>query len=335
MTTEIVSADAPAVSIVMPAFNAGRYIEQAIGSVLSQTWRDWELWVVDDGSTDRTVSLATGFAKADRRVQVISQANSGRPACARNAGLRRSRGRFVSFLDSDDTWAPERLSVMLSGMKAHPKWAVAFHDMNRTDACGNILPGSYLTDVAFMQAADAWIRPVGREWYELDNDFFQFMCVRYAAMHTNTVIFDTNKIPKADCYFDETLTICEDTDLWIRLAIARQVGYCSNTMAFYRQHPSSITQNSALFARSTIRFHTTNYLRVASMLSPANQVAYRLKIANAWRDHGYEAYVTRNRAAAMRAYWQAMRLAPRFADMVSIGKALLPRSRRSGIGAGS
>lgn len=108
--------EAPAVSIVMPAYNAVDTIADSIGSVLSQTHSGWELLVVDDASTDGTLALARSFAERDARVRVLcNDANSG-VAQARNLALQHAKHRYVAFLDSDDLWVPEKLSRQLSFM---------------------------------------------------------------------------------------------------------------------------------------------------------------------------------------------------------------------------
>jgi glycosyltransferase involved in cell wall biosynthesis len=109
----------PVVSVVMPAYNAERFLSTAVESVLRQTVRDLELLIVDDGSTDGTVALARRFAARDDRVRVLQQANAG-PGPARNVGFRAARGRFFAFLDSDDEWDPAFLSEHLAVLRARP-----------------------------------------------------------------------------------------------------------------------------------------------------------------------------------------------------------------------
>jgi GT2 family glycosyltransferase len=109
----------------MPAFNAAAYIEAAIASVLRQTLSDLELLIVDDGSTDATVAIASQYARADRRVTVLQQTNAG-PGPARNAGFRRGSGELFAFLDSDDEWAPPFLERQLQIFAARPDIDVVF-----------------------------------------------------------------------------------------------------------------------------------------------------------------------------------------------------------------
>ncbi|WP_170947155.1 glycosyltransferase family 2 protein [Bordetella genomosp. 2] len=107
----------PAVSIVMPAYNAGRFIGAAIDSVLAQTCQDWELIVVDDASTDGTAGLVRAYQQRDARIRHERQPRNQGVAAARNRALEMARGRYVAFLDSDDTWEPAKLARQLAFME--------------------------------------------------------------------------------------------------------------------------------------------------------------------------------------------------------------------------
>ena len=98
------------VSIIMPAHNAGKTIVQSIDSVIAQTYKEWELLVIDDCSTDDTVSLVTDYAKKDARIKLLHTDKSvGKPFYPRNVGIENAKGRFIAFLDSDDIWLPSKL----------------------------------------------------------------------------------------------------------------------------------------------------------------------------------------------------------------------------------
>ena len=102
------------VSVIMPAYNSEEYIRESIESVLVQTYSNWELLIVDDGSTDKTASIVQEYK--DIRIHYLHQSNCG-VAAARNHGIREARGRYVAFLDSDDLWLPEKLARQLQFMK--------------------------------------------------------------------------------------------------------------------------------------------------------------------------------------------------------------------------
>ena len=113
------------VSVITPAFNAERYLADAVRSVLGQTRTDWELVVVDDGSTDATQAVLAAFA--DSRIRVVRQENRGE-AGARNTGLRSAQGEYIAFLDADDLYLDSALTDVVDFLDAHPGVHVMFAD---------------------------------------------------------------------------------------------------------------------------------------------------------------------------------------------------------------
>lgn len=109
----------PVVSIIMPAFNATRTIGQAIESAQAQTFKQWEMLVVDDFSGDDTCMIVERYAVLDKRIRLLRQGVNCGPACARNAGINAAVGRYIAFLDSDDCWLPEKLNRQLAFMMAN------------------------------------------------------------------------------------------------------------------------------------------------------------------------------------------------------------------------
>ena len=107
------------ISVVIPAYNHGRFLREAIDSVLAQTYAPLEIIVVDDGSTDDTEQIVRSYGD---RVRYIRQQNAGVGA-ARNNGIANARGEYVAFLDSDDLWLPEKLAVQVEYMRRHPECA--------------------------------------------------------------------------------------------------------------------------------------------------------------------------------------------------------------------
>ena len=107
------STAAPTISVIMPAYNAQAYIEQAIRSVQEQTYQDWELILIEDCSTDQTLSLIQKAMEADPRLRLIQNPQNSGVSCSRNAGIAQARGQWIAFLDSDDRWDREKLKKQL------------------------------------------------------------------------------------------------------------------------------------------------------------------------------------------------------------------------------
>lgn len=127
----------PLVSVVMPLHNAADRVEAGVRSVLGQSLAAWELLVVDDASTDDSVARVEALAAGDARIRVLRLERNGGPAVARNAGIREARGRYIAFLDSDDAWAPEKLTRQVALMEQGAVFS--FTAMERFDEQGNRL----------------------------------------------------------------------------------------------------------------------------------------------------------------------------------------------------
>ena len=106
------------VSIIMPSYNTGRYIAESIRSVQAQTYGNWELLIVDDCSTDDSLTVIGGFL-SDSRIRLLKNDKNSGAALSRNWALREARGRWIAFLDSDDLWKPEKLEKQLAFMRQH------------------------------------------------------------------------------------------------------------------------------------------------------------------------------------------------------------------------
>ena len=117
--------NSPKVSVVIPAYNAAKFIEEAIQSVLAQTQPSWELIVVDDGSTDNTAAIVQQYSLEDSRIHLIQQVNQGVSA-ARNVGVHLAQADYIAFLDADDRWLPIKLAVHLSHFQSKPNLGVSY-----------------------------------------------------------------------------------------------------------------------------------------------------------------------------------------------------------------
>lgn len=108
----------PLVSVIMPAYRASAYIAEAVRSVMAQTYPNWELLVIDDGSDDDTCAIVEGLAAADRRIRLLRTPENLGAAGSRNRGLDCAAGEYIAFLDSDDLWLPDKLQVQLERMES-------------------------------------------------------------------------------------------------------------------------------------------------------------------------------------------------------------------------
>lgn len=316
----------PRVSVIMPAFNCERYIAQAMTSVLRQTDPDLELIVVDDGSTDSTLEIARALAAEDARVVIVPQRNSGRPAIARNAGLEAARGKHLSFLDADDSWEPERLELLVGGIEAHPEWVAVFHDMQYVEESGQPMREKYLADSNFPGRAIEFVQRVEGDWYECGERFFVFMHLKFAAIHTNTILIARDRTPIRPIRFDTRFVCCEDTDLWLRLARRQRIGYLDRTLASYRQHGAGISRRALQMALDVVRVHEQGFDQVQEMMSPEERRAYRAKIGQACEVLAYRHSLSGAQRESRQAYLRSLSWRLSAEAAVGYAKCWLPAS---------
>jgi len=132
----------PKVSVIIPVYNGEHFIRESIESVFAQTFKDYELIVVDDGSTDNTLKIIGTF---DDRLKCIHQPNAG-PASARNRGYLHSNGEYLAFLDADDRWYPAMLEVSVPILDADKKVGLTYADLDLIDQTGSVIERNYLTE---------------------------------------------------------------------------------------------------------------------------------------------------------------------------------------------
>lgn len=197
----------PHASIIVPAYNAERTLARTLAALQSQTYDDFEIIVVNDGSTDWTAELAAGFAR-DPRLRVLSQSNRGL-AGARNSGIAAARGEVIGFCDADDLWLPTKLAAHVAHLKANPKVGVSFSGsafMNDDDFLTGQLQRPRLTGI---DAAQVFKRnPVGNG----------------SAAVIRRAVFDDIRHSRAEepdraCFFDESFRQSEDIECWMRIAL--------------------------------------------------------------------------------------------------------------------
>lgn len=279
----------PRVSVVMPAYNCGPYIRQAVDSVLAQTEPDLEVVVVDDGSTDQTPEILRSLARVDPRVRVVTQPNSGKPAIARNRGIRESNGDVISFLDADDLWWPEKLRSVLAVLDTRPDVGLVFHDVEVMGADGVLSGRRYLAPTDFAQQVLPTSVPLPSGAFLCDvRSLFFFICTRITTIFPSAAIIRRARLLQEPVFFAEDVVAGEDADLWFRIVKTGGIAYLDQALSGYRIHGQSVTSQAASSVKDPGLILVRNYGRATEILEPAQLRAYRHRIAAdlrsfAWR----------------------------------------------------
>ena len=227
----------PLVSVIMPAYNAEKYIGDSIQSVIEQTYSNWELLVVDDGSTDKTADRVRQFAAHDSRVKYFFQQN-GRQAKARNTAIAQSSGTLLAFLDSDDLWLPEKLERQLQTLDAT--------NVDVVYSNGVIIyePGAKPGATDF---------PVVAGTVDGHRMFDMLLLMNFIPVQS---VVARSEIVRNAGQFDESLSFngCEDYELWLKLAMHGAVFHgMTDHLIKYRRHPTATTHKNSAMLKPMLR----------------------------------------------------------------------------------
>ena len=207
----------PLVSVIIPTYNRAVWLREALESVFAQTWSDFEVIVVDDGSTDSSEQVVCDFGD---RVSYIRQENGG-AATARNRGVEAARGKWIAFLDSDDLWLPHKLDRCMDRIRRESETVFLFHPMVEIDENGAVVRGRSK-------------RPA--EGRVLDRLF------AHCFVHTPTVVVRRDVLDEAGG-FDPALEVCEDYSLWLRISAKHPFALVTEPLAQRRLHKDRLSKS--------------------------------------------------------------------------------------------
>ncbi len=291
----------PTVSVVIPTYNTAKYISEAVESVLAQTYRDFEIIVVDDGSTDNTYEVIkqchannvqevqlievinpferTKLTEPNQRTQqtkllYIYQTNGGR-ASARNTGIKAAKGKYVAFLDSDDLWTPGKLEKQVEIMEGNENIGFLFGDKQRFSDDGKIITSSMFA----------------RRGYDL-NFFGDPLFVRdpYRKLLEANFIPTGTIILRRECFdrsglFDEAIYV-EDWEFWLRIALFNNLAYSTEIWEMERDREGSGSKNLKAVYLSNIKILEKNERDFKDILKKLD-IDLNSKICESYRDTGY------------------------------------------------
>ncbi len=219
----------PLISVIIPAYNAEKTIKETINSVLNQTFSDFELIVINDGSKDATLEIISQIT--DPRLKVISYNNAG-ASVSRNRGFRNSIGEFIAFLDADDLWTPDKLAAQLAALKNHPECDVAYSWTDCIDESSQFLRrGGYTT---------------------VNGDAYAHLLLSDILENGSSPLIRRQAFLDIGG-FDESLPAGQDWDLYLRLAVKHQFVTVPKTQILYRVSSDSLSANHEKLETGSLR----------------------------------------------------------------------------------
>ena len=273
----------PQVAVIIPAYNQSQYLRQAIQSVLDQTFIDWEAVIVDDGSSDDTRNVAHSFT--DSRVRYIYQENRGLSA-ARNTGIRSSTAPYLSFLDSDDMFLPEKLALLLDALEQQPELGMV---------AGQAIP----VDEYNQRVGKIMDTPLPQQPERL---------LLGNPLHVGSVLLRRSWQEQAG-FFDESLRSYEDWDMWLRLSVLGcRMSYVNKPVSLYRFHTAQMTRIGTQMTTAT--FAVLDKLYADPELPPAWQELHDLAYSRAYLRAAAQAYLAENFDYAKTCIVNAVQLNP-------------------------
>lgn len=270
------------VSVVIATYNMAGFLLLALRSALAQTYRNIEVLVIDDGSTDGTAEVVAPFL-ADARVRYLTQANAGQ-AAAKNRGIRESTGEYVAFLDADDLWMPDKLEAQMPLFAASRAVGVVCSAFVYIDEEGNPLP---------------------HVPHELHRGR-----VSGPLLFSNFVGFGTSVV-RRECFerlgaFDERLGMGIDYDLWLRFSTQYEFDYVDRPLLYYREWPGQMSRNWTTRYRNGIRI-MQDFLR--NFPDAVDRRTASEAWAHTYTGFGYSMRASR-RTEALSLYLRALRFRP-------------------------
>jgi len=216
------------VSVIIPAYNAEKYIGEAINSVLSQMYTDFEVIVIDDGSTDETQARVKEFGEL---VSYYYKQNNG-PASARNFGVKKAKGEFIAFLDADDLWEPEKLEKQLNFLNRHPEIVLV---------CSAIYSFGTRSKTYYLLSTKTH-----------QGNLFRSLFLK-SFIHTSSVIIKKKAIIEDVGGFKEEYRWGEDYDLWLRIAKRFPIAYLGEPLVRIRSHEQNISKAKISLRQNAIK----------------------------------------------------------------------------------
>ena len=217
----------PTASVFIPTYNHAPYLSQCLDSILAQTFQDFEVVIVDDGSTDNSLEILNDYQRRfPAKVHFhwhSGHANKG-VAATSNLAITKSRGKYLAWTGSDDVWYPDKLELQIAQLENDPRLGMVYSFADFIDGDGKLLPGMAGLDIT----SDA--NPVGR-------------ILRYCYPPAMTTVIRRECLDSVGLC-DETLPACEDWDLWIRIFSHYKVGFLERSLAKYRLHNYNMSKGN-------------------------------------------------------------------------------------------
>jgi glycosyltransferase involved in cell wall biosynthesis len=245
----------PSISVIIPVYNGEKTIQKTVLSILNQTFTDFELIIINDGSTDSTIEILSNIQ--DSRLKVFTCSNAGL-AASRNRGIDKALGDYIAFIDADDLWTPDKLEAQYKALQENPQAAVAYSWTNSIDEAGNLVrSGSCVSASGDVHA--------------------NLLLLNFLENGSNA-LFRRQALTEVG-NFDESLTSAEDWDMYLRLAARYHFVVIPYPQVLYRISVNSMSANVDKLEKESLKVIERHFKQVPESL----QYIKRVSIANLYK----------------------------------------------------
>jgi glycosyltransferase involved in cell wall biosynthesis len=279
------NTERPKVSVIIPTYNYAHFLADAIRSVLEQTFRDFELIIVDDGSIDDTAAVAQGYF-SDTRVRYIYQENRGLSA-ARNTGIREARGEYIALLDADDVWLPLKLEKQIQLFEDAEDIVLVYCMVEHIDENSDKL------------SHFSWPHKIGATYKDLM--YFPWVVGSGSSVLIRKSVFESTGL------FDESLAAAEDSNMWIRILRYHKSAYVDDILVKIRKHLKSMSTDLKRQEKSVL-LHVQRCIELFPELEDHRKEAY----FEIFKGLMYLAYMYNKKISMLNFYIKAGLLRPSF-----------------------
>lgn len=308
----------PAVSVVLPTYNRASLLTRAVESVIAQTYADWELVVVDDGSTDDTATVAAIYAsKLGVRFVYLRQENRGSSA-ARNRGIEASRGRFIAFLDSDDEFAPAKLARQLALFERRPELGLVYSDYSIVDTDGTALGSAF--DLKFPIARTTRCQSVAPGEFTCLGSLFDTL-VRGYFVSTITGMVRRDALGPT-VRFSERHAYAEEWLFFLEVARATSAGFVDEPLSIHHYTPGSLARSDKRRNLLQMRELFMEMKRRFAGATRKQRAAIHGNLARVCRELGHAALKARPGKAA-RFFFEALRQKPDWTTFAELAGSMV------------
>jgi glycosyltransferase involved in cell wall biosynthesis len=290
------------ISVIIPTYNCEKYISEAIGSVLLQTCTDYEIIVIDDGSTDKTRDIVKNKFPEVRYFYISNQGVSR----ARNYGIRRALGEYIAFLDADDLWLPEKLEKQLKLFQSDQELALIFTEERIFDTNG-FMDGKISKKKRLMKG-------------DVVKNIFLFSNVT-----TSTVMVKRHVFQETG-YFEENLKAAEDDNMWMRIALKFRIHLLDEVLVHYRWTENSLSRTASNLLSGVLKNLELIENKYPELSERLGRASIRRKKSDIYSSHGYYLFSNGCYTSARQYYFRSIALYPKLGSIIYLLFTIIPPS---------